>query len=818
MIAAQGTTTVQFRAIDSAGNVGPWSPSSSGGANVVQIDTVKPTAPTVSGGSLTWSAAASKTITASGASDALSGLPAGAGYESRTSTDGGTTWSAASLPGAGSLAVSAEGETLVQFRSIDAAGNVSAWVPATTGSTDTVRLDHTAPSVPDVSGGSATWLNAASVTLNAANSTDTGGSGFSKYQYRTSTDAGATWSAAVNGASVAVSAEGTTQVEFRGVDVAGNASSWSVVAAASTVNLDRTVPSLPAVAGGSASWSSAASVTVTASGSTDSLSGLSGYQYETAFNGAAWSGVTAGASVSPVAEGTTTVRFRSVDNAGNTSAWTTVAAAGTVNLDRTVPSLPAVAGGSASWSNAASVAVIASGSTDALSGISGYQYETAFNAGAWSAAIAGVSVSPSVEGTTTVRFRSVDNAGNTSAWTTVAAAGTVNLDRTAPSNATASGGSLNWQNLASVVVTGSGETDPLSGIASYQYRTSSDGGGTWSAPATGTAATVIAEGQTQVQFRATDNAGNAGTWAPSPAIAASTVNLDRSAPTAPTVSGGSLAWTKAASTTISASGSTDSGSGIAGYQSRTSTNGGTTWSAWSATGAGSLAVAATGSTVVQFRAVDVAGNVSAAMPAANGATNTVNQDRTVPTAPTVSGGSNSWRNVVSTTITATGGTDTGGSGLLGYQYQASFNGGAYSAAVSGPAAVISAEGTTKVQFRTVDNAGNTSAWTAVSSVSTVKLDRTVPTIPTVTGGSLTCVGGRIRIRASASTDALSGLAHYQYHYSTNGGAFGSTVSGTTASFSSAGTYVVQFQAVDNAGNVSAWAPAVAGAANTACHT
>ena len=88
----------------------------------------------------------------------------------------------------------------------------------------------------------------------------------------------------------------------------------------------------------------------------------------------------------------------------------------------------------------------------------------------------------------------------------------------------------------------------------------------------------------------------------------------------------------------------------------------------------------------------------------------------------------------------------------------------------------------------------------------------------MTGGSLTCVSTRIKIRASGSTDSGSGFSRYQYHYSTNGGTFGSTISGSTASFSSKGTYVVQFQAVDKAGNVSAWAPAVAGAANTACHS
>jgi hypothetical protein len=135
--------------------------------------------------------------------------------------------------------------------------------------------------------------------------------------------------------------------------------------------------------------------------------------------------------------------------------------------------------------------------------------------------------------------------------------------------------------------------------------------------------------------------------------------------------------------------------------------------------------------------------------------------------------------------------------------------------VSGASVTVTAEGTTLVKFRSIDNAGNASAWTAAA---TAKLDRTAPGIPTVTGGSTTCTTSKIRIRASGSTDALSGLSNYQYHYSTNGGAFGATTTGTSVAFTAKGTYIVQFQAVDKAGNVSAWAPATAGSANTACHS
>ena len=823
-VTAQGTTIAEFRAVDAAGNVGPWTGGAADGGSWVMIDRGTPTAPAVSGGSLAWQPAASDTILATGSTDAVSGVT---GYQSRTSTDSGSTWSAASATGSGSLTVSAEGETWVQFRSVDGAGNTSAWAPSSPGTAaDTVRLDHTAPSVPaTVSGGSAAWQSVASVTITAGGATDAL-SGIDHYQHRTSADAGGTWSAVATGAAVTISAEADSQAEFRAVDGAGNAGAWTAVGASAMARIDRTAPTVPAVAGGAIAWQSAASVTVSASGSGDSLSGLAapGYAYETSLNGGAWSVATAGTSATVSAEGTTTVRFRSIDNAGNVSAWSTVGNASTVKLDRTPPAVPAsVSGGSSAWASVASKTIIAAGGTDSGSGVSGYQYETAFNGGAWSAPAAGASVAVSAEGTTTVQFRTVDNAGNTSAWSAVAAGSTVKLDRTGPAAATASGGSLSWLNSASETVTGSA-TDTGSGIdaTTYQYRTSTTGGSTWSLPTSGSAVTVAAEGETLVQFRASDIAGNPGAWGPAADTAGATVRLDRGLPTAPTVAGGSAAWTNAASVTITATGSTDSGSGLAGYQSRTSANGGSSWSAWSATGAGSLAVASAGTTLVEYRSVDNAGNTSAAAPAANGPANTVSIDRTLPTLPTtVSGGSGSWLTAASTTITASGSTDSGGAGLLGYQYETSFQSGAWSAPASGSSVTISAEGQTKVQFRSIDNAGNTSAWTTAGNSSTAKLDRTAPTLPTITGGwgTATCKNTTIQIKASGSTDATSGLAGYRYRYSTNNGTSWSTTRTSSQTFlRSAGTYIVEFESYDSAGNTSAWAPTVNGTANTACHS
>jgi hypothetical protein len=72
--------------------------------------------------------------------------------------------------------------------------------------------------------------------------------------------------------------------------------------------------------------------------------------------------------------------------------------------------------------------------------------------------------------------------------------------------------------------------------------------------------------------------------------------------------------------------------------------------------------------------------------------------------------------------------------------------------------------------------------------------------------------------ASASSDAGgSGLAGYEHHVSLDGGlTWGATQSGASVTFTTTGTYRVQFRSRDNAGNASAWTPAAVGATNTAC--
>jgi large repetitive protein len=795
VVSASGQSLVQFEAVDRAGNTSAWAPASAGPDNTAMLDTSSPTVPTLSGALAGWQDVATESVTAAGSTDTQSGV---AGYEFRTSTDGGATWSPLTVQGWADVA--AEGATRVRFRALDTAGNVSPWAEAD------VSIDRSAPTAPAVSHNSQTWLTTPTVTPAASNSTDLNGSGVQGYVYETSTDGGSTWSAPASGASDAISAEGETLVRFASVDGVGLQSAWTQA----TVRVDHTAPTAPGVAGGSLSWQNAASATVTASGSTDAGgSAFTGYVYEESTNaGATWGAPIAGAQDTVSTQGERLVRFAAVDGAGNQSAWVQA----TVRLDTTPPTDPVVSGGSTAWKNVASIGLAAGLSTDSPgSGVAGYEYETSIDGGStWSAATPGAGLTVAVEGETLVRFRAVDAAGFTSGWKQA----TVRIDRTVPTAPTASGGSSVWQNTPGITTTGitlagSGGTDsPGSGIASYEHRSSTDGGATWSAAAAGASVTVTAQGETLVEFRAVDAAGFHSAWS-----AFATARIDVGAPGAPTVTGGSATWLTLASETVSAGGSTDALSGISGYQYRESADGGSTWTA--AAAGISDTVAAEGQTLLQFRAVDGAGNTSAWAPAAPTSGSRVRLDRTAPTAPSLIGGSASWQPVAPVTVTASGSTDAGGSGGPTYEHRTSANGGAtWSGVTSGASATISTEGDQLVAFRAVDPAGNASAWVQAP----VRIDLTAPTAPTVSGGSSAWQNvTSVDVTGGGSADTGgSGVAGYEYRTSTNNGTTWSAASpGTTATVANEGATIVQFRSVDAAGNRSPWTPSPAAGASTA---
>jgi hypothetical protein len=755
------------------------------------------------GGSATWSTSGPRTVSVSGGSDALSGID---GYEYRTSTDGGATWTP---PQAGtSVSVNADGETLVQFRATDAAGNASAWAPAAGTAAATVRIDRVAPSVSP-SGADGAWTSAASVTV-TANATDAA-SGVATVQYRTSYN-GAPFTSPTTGASVNVTAEGETLVQFRATDAAGNVSAWSTATSggAGSVRIDRTGPvAAPTVTGATGAWSAAASRTVSASGASDAGSGIGGYESRTSTDGGTtWSTPASGSSVDVTAEGETLVQFRAVDAVGNAGPWSTAIPGGTgsVRLDRTAPSVPSASGGSTSWLTAASTTITATGGADAGSGMAGHQWSSSTNGGGtWGTPVSGSSAVISAEGETLVRFRSVDAVGNTSAWTTPE---TVRLDRSTPTVSVA-GATGAWTNAATVTVTAT-PADAHSPVASTEHRTSTDGGASWSSPTTGTSAAVTAEGVTLVQFRATDAAGNVSAWSAATAGAAGSVRIDRTAPGI-AQSGADGVWSAAPSRVVTSTAS-DGASGVTGTQYRTSNDLGSTWGA--TTAGTSTTVTREGVTLVQFRATDAAGNTSAWTAAAAGGQGSVMLDRTSP-AVSVSGAGGAWTNAGAVGVTAS--AADADSGVAGYQSRTSVDGGASWDAPQATAAVtVSREGVTLVQFRATDHAGNTSPWTAATAggAGSVRIDRTPPAV-TVSGADGSWTNAAAVTVSTSATDGASGVAGHESRTSTTGGTtWSAPAAGAAVTLTAEGETLVQFRATDGAGNTSAWSAAAPGGAGS----
>ena len=458
-----------------------------------------------------------------------------------------------------------------------------------------------------------------------------------------------------------------------------------------------------------------------------------------------------GNTFSVSADGTYGLTAIASDNAGNTSTAT-----GTMKLDTTIPTfMLSVSGTSGAGGWYVSSIHINSGAVDVTSGLGSVLYSV--DGGALQA---GNSAFISIDGSHTVSFRAVDNAGNMSTSSTQ----TVKIDTTVPTfvpSVSGTPGAGGW--YVSSIQVNSGAADAASGLGSIQY--SLDGG----AFQAGSSVTISADGAHTVSFKAFDNAGNAAT---SPT---QTVNIDITGPaitvTLPSADGLG-GWYRTAPVTVAALAS-DATSGLGSIQY--SIDGG-------AQQAGTSALISTdGMHAVSFIAVDNAGNTTTS------STQTIKVDTTGPavtvTLPTADG-SDGWYKTVPVTVTALASDAT--SGLSSLQYFV--DGGALQA---GSSALISTDGTHTVSFRAVDNAGNVTT----SAMQTIKVDTTGPAITSTTTGTLGGGGWYITTAQviGAATDATSGLAGIQY--SIDGGDWQSAPIQVGD-----GTHNIQIRATDVASN------------------
>jgi hypothetical protein len=424
---AQGSHTVSFWSIDTAGNT--ESPTTT---PAIKVDLVKPsttltTSPATPDGSNNWFQRSSITFTLA-ATDATSGVA-----NSYYTIDGGgqQTYS-------GTVTVSTQGDHTVTYWSVDAAGNTE------NTNTTHIKLDNvkpattltTSPASPD---GTNNWFKQSSVTFTLAATDAT--SGVASRFYTIDGGAQQTYSGTVT-----VSGQADHTVTYWSVDNAGNTENTNTT----HIKLDNVAPTnslaltnktggsfvngntvyYRGVAAGSFSiqntvadaTSGAASSSFPALGGTttgwthtapDVKTTPSGGPYVS--NLFSW---TAGTTTSP------TEAVTGADTAGNTTAAPTL----TFTNDSTAP---------ATTDNTASIGTTCKNTTqtvtlsptDAGSGVAATYYTTNGSTPTTSSS-QGTSISLSTDGSYTIKYFSVDNVGNQEAVKT--AATVICIDKTAP--------------------------------------------------------------------------------------------------------------------------------------------------------------------------------------------------------------------------------------------------------------------------------------------------------------------------------------------------------------------------------------------------
>ena len=215
--------------------------------------------------------------------------------------------------------------------------------------------------------------------------------------------------------------------------------------------IDKDVPTAPT---GIESSATTNSITVQASGGTDSISGVMGYQYST--NGTSWTGTIAEGesyTFSGIKAGTeVTIYARTVDNAGQTST-TYQEIVNTTGVEENVTLTSSIAEGT--WTSGDVTVTLSHGSIP-----SGYEIQYKVGSGNWTA---GTSVTVAQNNTTVTGRLYNATLDDEIAVNSVTI---TNIDKTAP---TAPTGIESSATTDSITVKASGATDRESGIAGYQY-------------------------------------------------------------------------------------------------------------------------------------------------------------------------------------------------------------------------------------------------------------------------------------------------------------------------------------------------------------
>ncbi len=462
------------------------------------------------------------------------------------------------------------------------------------------------------------------------------------------------------------SSPGPVYVEYK--DASDN-----VVFLSDTIGFDFQLPQIglnsPAIPDGS--WFNAPQTYSYYSGESAAESGIAAAYY--GVNGAAVTPIPYAGTITVADEGVNTLRMAVIDVAGNRSDlfsyyyslnpnyWRYGQSTATIRIDYTPPTTKSDANVSG-WQNRA---VWRLNATDALSGIAGTV--AAVDGAALDTYTGPITLA---EGIHTLEYRSSDRAGNTEPTRSE----TVRVDLTDPVSA-ASGVPAGWTG-SDVVVSLSG-TDSAAGLDGVRYRI--DGG----AVETYTAAIAMPEGEHVLERAAVDAAGNVEDWQPL------VVRVDKTAPE--TVAGYAGQWSPGPVTVPFTA--TDELSGVASTRYRV--NGG------AETVGSSVTVASEGVTDVEYWSVDECGNAEQPHLVQ------VRIDKTAP-ATTITGVPSA---VATAEVGVTLAADDAASGVRTTYYR--LDGGTTKVYVAGQSRILVAkEGTTTVEYWSVDGVGNTEAVTS----------------------------------------------------------------------------------------------------------
>ncbi|RDE15558.1 MAG: hypothetical protein C4K47_02710 [Candidatus Thorarchaeota archaeon] len=463
----------------------------------------------------------------------------------------------------GPFVISQDGVHKLSFMSADLAGNMEGI------QTTSLQIDRKAPTTIDsLSGklGSLDWYGS-DVTLVLAASD--GASGVADTEYNID---GIGWTS--YSYPITISGTGVHTIQFWSVDVAGNAEETRTI----LVKIDMTPPVTSAQIEGSklpTGWYMS-SVTVTLS-AIDETSNIAYSEYT--IDGSAWILYTG--PITFVNDGRYEIGFKSADLAGNVENPQSV----TIVIDRTPPTTIAVPDGTSGlngwYTSPVIVTLVAS---DNGSGVADTEYS--FDGIAWTSYFEPIRFFG--DGTFTIYFYSSDNAYNTEETKTV----TILIDQTAPvttADVHGTEGQNGWY-ISDVVVTLT-SVDSGSGIARVTYSLD---GLTWTdykEPIV-----IIQEGIWNIAFYAYDNAGNRE---PSESI---TVLVDKSAPVTtatPQGSPGLNSWYVSEVTVVLTAIDLTSNTFYTEYSFD-----GNSWFTYMEP----IVVGTEGTTVLEYRSVDYAGN------------------------------------------------------------------------------------------------------------------------------------------------------------------------------------------------------------------